>query len=182
MRNISRMNYPLIPWKMRMKVSHPLLLVGDSCSTNALTEDDEEVDYENDVVYEPELEGLLNDMRQVLTQLQSFDVGAEDDDDEQEMGWGWDAPPPPAIIRGHHHHHHRHGLEMFGMVGGESFRGMFKTISVFPSPRVHANMHKLLGSALTALHQILVAKKMEPILYYSVMAVTIQTTFVNEKA
>ena len=84
------------------------------------------MDYENNVVYEPELEGLLNNMRQIITQLQSFDVGVDDEDDEQEMGWDWDAPPPPAIIRGHHHHHHRHGLEMFGMVGGEPFRGMFE--------------------------------------------------------
>ena len=89
-----------------------------------MADEDEEVDYESNVVYEPELEGLLNDIRQFRNQSQFFDVGTEDDDDdEQDMGWDWDAPPPPAIIRGHHHHHHRHGLEMFGMMGGEPFRG-----------------------------------------------------------
>ena len=89
-----------------------------------MLDEEEEVDYENDVVYEPELEGLWNDMRQVLPRLQIFDNAAEDDDDDQDMRWDWDAPPPPAIIRGHHHHHHRHDLhEMVGMLGGEPFRG-----------------------------------------------------------
>ena len=110
------------------------------------------------MVYEPELEGLLNSTREVLNRLQSFDIRAEDDDNEQETGWDWDAPLPPAIMRGHqhHHHHHRHGLEMFGMVGGESFRGMLDC-------HVHyrkgfANNLKPLVYALTALHQIRGAK------------------------
>ena len=91
---------------------------------NVAVDEDEEVDYENNVVYEPELEGLFNGMRNILNRLQLFDVAAEDDDDDQGMRWDWDAPPPPAIGRGHHHHHHhRHGLEMFGMVGGDHFRG-----------------------------------------------------------
>lgn len=82
------------------------------------------MDYENDVVYEPELEGLFTDLRDTIAQLQLFNVDAEDDEDEQEMRFDWDAPPPPAIIRQHHHHHHqRHGVEMFGMMGGEPFRG-----------------------------------------------------------
>lgn len=98
--------------------------------------EDGEVDYENDVVYEPELEGLLTDMRQILTRLQIFNDGAEeDDDDEQDMRWDWDAPQPhPVVIRGqHHHHHHRHGLqEMFGMIGGGEppFRGRFPLFQV----------------------------------------------------
>lgn len=86
------------------------------------------MDYENDVVYEPELEGLLNGLRGILTSLQNFNLGAEDDDDDedgQDMRWDLGVPPPPRIMGGHHHHHHhRHGLhDMFGMVGGETFRG-----------------------------------------------------------
>ncbi|KAK3678646.1 E3 ubiquitin-protein ligase tom1 [Vermiconidia calcicola] len=89
-------------------------------------DDEEEVDYENDVVYEPELEGILNEMRESLSRMGLLNVDAEDDDEDREVGWDWDAPAPPAIVRGHHHHHHhRHGLhEMFGMVGGEAFRGL----------------------------------------------------------
>jgi E3 ubiquitin-protein ligase HUWE1 len=53
-------------------------------------EDDEEdeIDYDGDVVYEPEHE----------------------DDEMDEMGWEWDVPPP-ALGRGHHHHH-RHGGQL----------------------------------------------------------------------
>ncbi|KAK5136003.1 hypothetical protein LTR08_004257 [Meristemomyces frigidus] len=71
-------------------------------------EEDEEVDYENDVVYEPELE--------------------EDEEDEEMGGWDFDAPLPPGAVRAVHHHHHHHGAprgfgEMFGMLGGhDTFR------------------------------------------------------------
>ncbi|KAI6809803.1 putative E3 ubiquitin-protein ligase, partial [Hortaea werneckii] len=66
-------------------------------------EEDEEVDYENDVVYEPEME--------------------EDEEDEEMGGWEFDAPAPPAIIRAPHHHHHHHAPpralgDMFTMLGG----------------------------------------------------------------
>ena len=82
-------------------------------------------------MYEPELEGLLNSMRRTLNQLRSFNGGAEEDEDDDDpaMGWDWrEAPPMPADappFRGHHHHHHhRHGLQdMFGMIGGDTFRG-----------------------------------------------------------
>ncbi|KAK6395996.1 hypothetical protein LTR65_010105 [Meristemomyces frigidus] len=73
-------------------------------------EGDEEVDYENDVVYEPELE--------------------EDEEDDEMGGWDFDAPPAPGVIRAPHHHHHHHHAgaprgfgEMFGMLGGnDTFR------------------------------------------------------------
>ncbi|KAI7196899.1 hypothetical protein KC352_g20687, partial [Hortaea werneckii] len=66
-------------------------------------EEDEEVDYENDVVYEPEME--------------------EDEEDDEMGGWEFDAPAPPAIIRAPHHHHHHHAPpralgDMFTMLGG----------------------------------------------------------------
>ncbi|KAI7101082.1 hypothetical protein KC352_g37890, partial [Hortaea werneckii] len=66
-------------------------------------DEDEEVDYENDVVYEPEME--------------------EDEEDDEVGGWEFDAPAPPAIIRAPHHHHHHHAPpralgDMFTMLGG----------------------------------------------------------------
>jgi hypothetical protein len=77
------------------------------------------------VVYEPELEGVLNDLRSLVASLRSFNVGAEDEEDDQDMRWDWDVPPPPAILRGHHHHHHRHGLhEVLGMMRGDHYGGM----------------------------------------------------------
>lgn len=90
---------------------------------------DEEIDYENEVVYEPEVEGLLNNLRGILADLTQFNLTADDDDDDedgQDVRWDMGVPPPAQIIRGHHHHHHhRHGLQdMFGMVGGDSFRGL----------------------------------------------------------
>lgn len=95
-------------------------------ATNFRTEEEDEADYENDVdvVYEPDFQGVSRGIRQILTELQDFNDGAEDDD-EEEAEWG--APPAPALIRGHHHHHHhltRSPFEMFGMIGGDSFRGM----------------------------------------------------------
>ena len=86
------------------------------------------MDYENEVVYEPEIEGLLNDMRNLLTRLRAFNVRAEDEDEDHGMRWDWrDVPPPPAaMLRGHHHHHnhHRHGgPDMFGMITGDTLRG-----------------------------------------------------------
>ena len=95
---------------------------------DGLPDDDEEVDYENEVVYEPEIEGLLNDMRNLLTRLRAFNVRAEDEDEDHGMRWDWrDVPPPPAaMLRGHHHHHnhHRHGgPDMFGMITGDTLRG-----------------------------------------------------------
>lgn len=97
---------------------------------------DEELDYENEVVYEPEVEGPLNHLRGVLANLNRLadwnrvrlDVDDDDDDeDEQDMRWDMGGPPPAQVIRGHHHHHHhRHGLQdMFGMVGGDGFRSSF---------------------------------------------------------
>lgn len=70
-------------------------------------------------------------LQRILLQLQGFNVGAEDDDDEQEMRWDWDAPPPPGLMRGGHlhHHHHRPQFEMFGMIGGDAFRGMIGFVS-----------------------------------------------------
>ncbi|KAK5120192.1 hypothetical protein LTR85_006398 [Meristemomyces frigidus] len=92
-------------------------------------EEDEEVDYENDVVYEPELEGLLGDLRYILHRMQINDP-AEDEEDDEMGGWDFDAPPAPGIIRAPHHHHHHHHAgaprdfgEMFGMLGGnDTFR------------------------------------------------------------
>lgn len=56
-------------------------------------EDEDEMDYDGDVVYEPEHE----------------------DEELDDMGWEWDAGPP----RGHHHHHHRGGMNGFmDFVGG----------------------------------------------------------------
>ena len=94
-----------------------------------MTEEDEEVDYENDVVYEPELEGLLSNLRNLVRRMQ-INVRAEDEDDEEMGGWDFDAPPPPGAIRPVSHHHHHHHVaprgfgEMFGMLGGhEGYRG-----------------------------------------------------------
>ena len=105
------------------------------------TEEDEEVDYENDVVYEPELEGELNNLRNLIDRLQ-MNARAEDEDDDDMGGWDFDAPPPPGAIRATipHHHHHHHGAprgfgEMFGMLGGgEGYRGndtSYHTITLF---------------------------------------------------
>lgn len=90
-------------------------------------EEEEEVDFENDVAYEPEIEGLLIDMRQLLTRLQQVDLGVEEDD-EQDMGWDFDAPAlPPGAIRARHDHHHHGQIRgfggMFDMLGsGDAFR------------------------------------------------------------
>lgn len=72
-------------------------------------------------MYEPELEGAFSNLRDLLSRLQPFDNGAEDDEDDYPpRGWNWDSSPPAAMIRGHH----RHGLpDMFEVVGGESLRG-----------------------------------------------------------
>lgn len=88
------------------------------------------MDYENDVVYEPEVEGLLHNLRGLLAHLTRFNLNVdddEDDEDDQDMRWDLGVPPPAQMMRGHHHHHHhRHGLQdMFGMVAGDSFRGVF---------------------------------------------------------
>lgn len=93
-------------------------------------EEEEEVDYENDVVYEPELEGLLDDLRYILDRTQ-INNPAEDEEEDEMGGWVFDnAPPAPGIIRAPHHHHHHHHTgpprgfgEMFGMLGGnDTFR------------------------------------------------------------
>ena len=102
------------------------------------TEEDEEVDYENDVVYEPELEGLLGDLRNLVHRMQ-INLRAEDEDDEEMGGWDFDAPPPPGAVRPvvphHHHHHHvapRGFGEMFGMLGGhEGYRGNERRYHIF---------------------------------------------------
>jgi E3 ubiquitin-protein ligase HUWE1 len=61
-------------------------------------DEEEEVDYGEDIVYEPEIE--------------------DDEDEEADGGWAWDIQPPSAVLRGgHHHHHHRGGFnEMLGMI------------------------------------------------------------------
>ncbi|KAK0847851.1 E3 ubiquitin-protein ligase tom1 [Friedmanniomyces endolithicus] len=88
--------------------------------------EEEEIDYENDVAYEPEIEGLLINMRQLLTHLQQVDPRVEEDDEEN---WRFDQPiPPPGLMRGPHNHQHHHGQlrgfgGMFDMLGaGEAFR------------------------------------------------------------
>jgi E3 ubiquitin-protein ligase HUWE1 len=72
-------------------------------------EDDEEdeIDYDGEVVYEPEHE----------------------DDEMDEMGWEWDVPPP-AIGRGNHHHHHRHG----GQGGLNEFLDFMNADPLRPAP------------------------------------------------
>ena len=90
-----------------------------------MLDEDEELDYDNEVAYEPELEGVFSDLREVLHQ-HGLNVGAEEgDEDDAGMRWDWDVPQPPTIMRrGHHHHHHAHGLHnMFGMFAGDTFRG-----------------------------------------------------------
>jgi len=92
-------------------------------SANFPADEDEEADYDNDVVYEPELEGLLDSIRRLRNRLRNFNFHAEEDEEDQEMDFGWDVQPPPAVIRAHHHHPHHHhhprGFnEMFGMLGG----------------------------------------------------------------
>ncbi|KAK0249144.1 E3 ubiquitin-protein ligase tom1 [Friedmanniomyces endolithicus] len=88
--------------------------------------EEEEIDYDNDVAYEPEIEGLLINMRQLLTHLQQVDPRVEEDDEEN---WRFDQPmPPPGLMRGSHHQQHQHGQlrgfgGMFDMLGaGEAFR------------------------------------------------------------
>lgn len=90
------------------------------------------------MVYEPELDGLL-DAIHMLDNLLTFNDDAEGDDDDQDepgMRWDFDAPAPPVIARGgghHHHHHHRHGLnDMFGVLGSAD-RNLFRTCSM-PTP------------------------------------------------
>lgn len=95
-------------------------------------EDDEEVDYENDVVYEPELEGMSRALRFTIVDRVETDTFADDEEDDEMGGWEFDAPAPPAIIRPPHHHHHHHGGprgfgEMFGMLGGgDTFRRKYR--------------------------------------------------------
>ena len=139
-------------------------------AANHILDEDEEADYENDVVYEPELEGLLTDLRQLQTRLQALTSGAEDDEDDQDMRFDWDAPPPPAIIRQHHHHHHhRHGVEMFGMMGtGEPFRGKINHTVLRASPIANMSQPPVYG--LTVLRGNSVRKTMELIHYYSAKA------------
>jgi len=95
--------------------------------TDQSIEEDEEIDYENDVVYEPELEGLWNSFRDINRLMQQLNMIPDDEEDGQEEGgWGgWDAQPPPAIIRPPHHHHHgmqRDIGEMLNMLGGNHIR------------------------------------------------------------
>ena len=81
------------------------------------------MDYDNDVVYEPGVEGLLRRLLNVPDTIEGLLQPAEDDDEEPGSRWDWSAPPPPAAARGHHHHH-RHGFqEMLNMMGGETFGG-----------------------------------------------------------
>lgn len=75
-------------------------------------EDEDEIDYHEDMIYEPEME--------------------DDEEEDEDGGWAWDAHPvgagAPAILRGghghhhHHHHHHRGFPEMFSMMAGEGLR------------------------------------------------------------
>ncbi|TKA65871.1 hypothetical protein B0A55_12341, partial [Friedmanniomyces simplex] len=83
-------------------------------------DEEEEVDYENDVAYEPEI---------------------EEEDGEEE--WRFDQPiPPPGLIRAPLNHQHHHGQlrgfgGMFDMLGaGEVFRPVgMRTHRVAPGPR-----------------------------------------------
>ncbi|KAK5175702.1 E3 ubiquitin-protein ligase tom1 [Saxophila tyrrhenica] len=88
-------------------------------------DDDEEPDYENELVYEPEVEGLWTRMRELLNELQRFDNPADEDDEDDGRWGGWDAPPPPGRMfdGGHHHHHGINFDSMFRMAAnGEGFR------------------------------------------------------------
>ena len=102
-------------------------------ATNLFAEEEEAIDYENDVIYEPELEGqsvITDAMRDIIsrfsTALQNVNEAIEDEDDEGANQWEFNVPPPPAamaLLRGHHHHHHRHGGgldEMFALGMGGS--------------------------------------------------------------
>ncbi|KAM0703801.1 hypothetical protein Q7P35_009740 [Cladosporium inversicolor] len=69
-------------------------------------DEEDEIDFDGDVVYEPEHE----------------------DEEMDEMGWEWDVPPP-AIGRGHHHHH-RHG----GQGGLNEFLDFMNADPLRPAP------------------------------------------------
>jgi E3 ubiquitin-protein ligase HUWE1 len=69
-------------------------------------DEEDEIDFDGDVVYEPEHE----------------------DEEMDEMGWEWDVPPP-AIGRGHHHHH-RHG----GQAGLNEFLDFMNADPLRPAP------------------------------------------------
>jgi len=80
-------------------------------------------------VYEPELEGLLGNLRNILGRMQ-INLRAEDEEEDDMAGWEFDAPQPAIMRAPHHHHHHHHGAprgfgEMFGMLGGDTLRREF---------------------------------------------------------
>lgn len=69
-------------------------------------DEEDEIDYDGDVVYEPE----------------------QEDEEMDQMGWEWDVPPP-AIGRAHHHHH-RHG----GQGGLNEFLDFMNADPLRPAP------------------------------------------------
>lgn len=82
-------------------------------------DEEDEVDFAEDIVYEPEIE--------------------DEEEDDQEGGWAWDGHPPAAMIRGAHHHHHRHHHDlnhMLGMIGGG---GEFRPTGAMRSHRATPN-------------------------------------------
>jgi len=96
-------------------------------------EDDEDEEFAEDIVYEPEME--------------------DEEDDEADGGWAWEAQPmggAPAILRNghmhHHHHHHRGFNEMLGMIGGDGLRshGHFRTHRSAPNNRDDDGVNPLL--------------------------------------
>ncbi|CAK4034680.1 related to HECT [Lecanosticta acicola] len=99
-------------------------------------EDEDEIDYGEDMIYEPEME--------------------DDEDEEEDGGWAWNAHPvgvgAPAILRGghvhhHHHHHHRAFPEMFSMMAGEGIRptgAPFRSHRATPNTRDEDGINPLL--------------------------------------
>ncbi|EME49335.1 hypothetical protein DOTSEDRAFT_68195 [Dothistroma septosporum NZE10] len=94
-------------------------------------DEEDEVDFAEDIVYEPEME--------------------DEEDEDPEGAWAWDGHPSPAIIRGaHHHHHHRHHHDlnhMLGMIGGGGDlrpAGAMRSHRATPNARDEDGMNPLL--------------------------------------
>lgn len=118
-------------------------------------DDQDEEDYgdEEDVIYEPEIEGELIDparnfgpsralqqdlqrlqqslqaTRHELNDLLSGDLRRITDEDENEgMGWGWDETMPPGAVMRTHHHHHGHRGNPFTMAFSDDIFRMFTAL------------------------------------------------------
>jgi hypothetical protein len=136
-------------------------------------DEDEEVDVENEIAFEPEFEGLYNDLPRILAELQMFDLFADDDDDDDDMQWDETGLLPPTRIRAHHHHH-RHGLnDVFGMIGGGPFRGESNTCIPVEIKAKHSQVPAF--AAIVHLRTT-AAKTTASTPYYDVKAVTTATT------